>query len=152
MQPEKCMSRKVVLLRICYWLGAILDARAAVLLTLLRYRDMPAGISAHQSTHAFGMAALWAGGDASALMWGWTVLLIWADRKPVERRGVLLLTAVPVIPAILLNMLHQWAGGFVPFAQIAPWFLFLIGLMSLFAFSYFYASAAKEGQPVLAAR
>jgi hypothetical protein len=148
MRPEKVMNRKVVLLRICYWLGAILDARAAILLTLLRYRDLPAGIGAHQSAHAFGMQALWGAGDAYSLMWGWTVLLLWADRKPMERRGVLLLTAVPVIPAIFLNMLQLWTGGFVAFGHIAPWFLFLIGLMSLFAFAYFYASPSKQAEPV----
>jgi hypothetical protein len=152
MRPEKVMNRKVVLLRICYWLGAILDARAAILLTLLRYRDLPAGIWTHQSAHAFAMQALRGAGDAYSLMWGWTVLLLWADRKPVERRGVLLLTAVPVIPAIFLNMLQQWTGGFVPFGQIAPWFLFLIGLMSLFAFAYFYATPSKEAQPLPATR
>jgi hypothetical protein len=32
-----------------------------------------------------------------ALMWGWTALLIWGDRKPVERKMLLLLTAMPVV-------------------------------------------------------
>lgn len=34
---------------------------------------------------------------AAALMAGWTVLLLWADRKPIERRGVLLVTICPVL-------------------------------------------------------
>ena len=33
-------------------------------------------------------------------MTGWTFLLLWAFLKPVERRGVLLLTACPVIVGI----------------------------------------------------
>ncbi len=33
----------------------------------------------------------------AALMLGWMFLLLWADRKPVERRGVLLLTVFPVM-------------------------------------------------------
>lgn len=143
---EKALNRKVALLRICYWLGAILDARAAILLTLLRYRDVPAGILAQQSTHAFGMMAIRGAGDAYALMWGWTALLLWADRKPVERRGVLLLTAAPVILMIALNMTQQWIGGFAALSRISFWLFFVIGLAMLFVFSYFYASPLAQGQ------
>lgn len=135
------MKKKVVLLRFCYWLGAILDCRAAILLTLLRYRDLPAGMAARQSSHAFGMAALWGAGDATALMWGWTALLLWADRKPVERRGILLLTTVPVVLLLLAQMAQQWLGGLVEFRQIAFWSFLLIGLGSLFVFSALWVSA-----------
>jgi hypothetical protein len=134
------MNKKVILLRFCYWLGAILDARAAIILTVLRYRDVPAGIWAQQSTHAFGMMAIRGAGDASALMWGWTVLLLWADRKPVERRGVLLLTAAPVIFMIALNMSQQWIAGLAEFNQISFWLFFVLGLAALFVFSFVYAS------------
>jgi hypothetical protein len=36
----------------------------------------------------------WAEIIGALLMLWWTVLLIWADRKPIERRGVVLITAV----------------------------------------------------------
>ena len=39
-------------------------------------------------------------GVGGSLMTGWTFLLLWAFLKPVERRGVLLLTACPVIVGI----------------------------------------------------
>jgi hypothetical protein len=145
MQPEKAMKKGVILLRFCYWFGAILDARAAFNLTLLRYRELPAEMLAQQSSHGFGLQALWGAGDACALMWGWTALLIWADRKPLERRGVLFLTAVPVILLIVGQQSHLWLGGFDQFAQISFWFFFLIGLGALFAFAYFYTS--HEGVP-----
>ncbi len=32
-----------------------------------------------------------------SLMVGWTVLLFWVDRKPVARKGVLLITFYPVV-------------------------------------------------------
>jgi hypothetical protein len=137
------MNKNVVLLRFCFWLGAILDARAAFNLTLLRYRELPAGILAQQSSLAFGIKALWSSGDACALMWGWTALLIWADRKPAERRAVLLLTVIPVIALLMAQQLHLWLGGFVEFSQISFWFFFLIGLAALFVFSYFYASSTN---------
>jgi len=36
-------------------------------------------------------------GLAGSLMLGWTLLLVWADRKLVERRGVLMITNVVVL-------------------------------------------------------
>jgi hypothetical protein len=135
------MDKKVMLLRFCYWLGAILDARAAILNTLLRFHDLPAGMAAHQLPHEFGLQALRGAGDATALMWGWTALLIWADRRPVERRGVILLTWAPVILLLQIHMVQAWMAGFVEFGQIAFWFFFLIGLGILFGFSALYASS-----------
>jgi hypothetical protein len=138
------MNKKVMLLRFCYWLGAILDCRAAFLLTLLRFHKLPAGMAARQLPHEFGIMALWGAGDANALMWGWTALLLWADHKPVERRGVLLLTSAPVILLLLVQMMQTWMAGFLEFRQIAFWFFFLIGLGSLFAFSSWYASPNRK--------
>jgi hypothetical protein len=134
------MKKGVILLRFCYWLGAILDGRAAYNLTLIRFRELPAGILAQQSSHAFGLKALWATGDAYALMWGWTALLLWADRKPVERRGVLLLTTAPVILLLMVQRVQLLLGGWVKFSQNSFWFFFLIALGALFAFAWFYAS------------
>jgi phosphatidylserine synthase len=37
------------------------------------------------------------------LMVGWTVLLIWAAFEPTTRRGVLLITVVPVIAGLMLH-------------------------------------------------
>jgi hypothetical protein len=44
-------------------------------------------------------------GVGGSLMTGWTFLLLWAFLKPVERRGVLLLTACPVIVGIFTTAL-----------------------------------------------
>ena len=137
------MKREVLLLRFCYWLGAILDGRAAINLTLLRFRELPAGILAQQAYHAFGLQALWSSGDAYALMWGWTALLIWADRKPVERRGVLLLTVAPVILLLMVQRLQLWLSGL---SELGFWFYFLIALGALFAFACFYASRETRRQ------
>ena len=41
-------------------------------------------------------------GVGASLMMGWTLLLVWASRSPVERRGVLLLTACPVLAGLMV--------------------------------------------------
>ena len=49
-------------------------------------------------------------GMAGSLMTGWTILLLWAVRKPLERRVVILLTAFPVVFGLstisLIEILH----------------------------------------------
>lgn len=46
-------------------------------------------------------------GVGASLMLGWTVLLIWADRKPIERKDVLVITSIPVIVGItFMNILY----------------------------------------------
>ena len=48
--------------------------------------------------NGFGQSRLrYVAGLCAALMAGWTVLLVWADRDPIARRGVLLLTVCPVV-------------------------------------------------------
>ena len=41
------------------------------------------------------------------MVFAWTCLLIWADRKPAERKGVLLLTIFPVLVGILTTRLYK---------------------------------------------
>ena len=39
-------------------------------------------------------------GIGGSLLTGWTFLLLWAVREPIERRAVILLTAFPVVEAV----------------------------------------------------
>ena len=44
-------------------------------------------------------------------MAGWTVLLLWAVRRPIERRFVILLTAVVVAALFLLALVNVLKGN-----------------------------------------
>ena len=59
-------------------------------------------------------------GMAGSLMIGWTLLLLWAVRKPIERRVVILLTAFPVVLGMfiisLIEVLH--GNAFLIWASI----------------------------------
>jgi len=50
-------------------------------------------------------------GIGGSLMTGWTFLLIWAVRKPIERRAVILLTAFPVVFGIFIVTLIGFLEG-----------------------------------------
>ncbi len=67
-------------------------------------------------------------GVAASLMTGWTLLLAWAAAKPVERRAVMLLTAVPVIAGLTIvtaigivngHAANYWIMGKCLFLMIA---------------------------------
>ena len=93
------MDKRILLLRISYWVGAISDGLATLRMLF------PNIASGSEFRYASGLGA--------ALMLGWTFLLIWADRKPMERKGVLLLTAFPVCTGLLLAEIYAVIGGVI---------------------------------------
>ncbi len=98
------MKKKILRIRTFYWLGAILDARLGIVLLVKRYLEMPDFIR-NPDSRATLLAGLYSVGQDCGLMWGWKFLLIWADRKPLARRGVILLTVFPVVFLLLINVI-----------------------------------------------
>jgi hypothetical protein len=127
------MTSQIRWLRISYWTGAIIDALACI---PLLHSGVWAAINRVPHFHA-SVEFRYAQAFAAVFMAGWTVLLIWADRNPLERRGVLAITVFPVI--IGLNSTHYilYLGGLVaePFTAIG---IALPGALTvLFLFAYF---------------
>ena len=130
-------------LRVSYWAGAILDLLAAASMlspTLFaatnRLSDFHPTI---EYRYAMGMGA--------SLMLGWTVLLLWADRKPLERKGVLLITLVPVVVGLVANEVVGVHAGFLPLAATVPVWIAQTLIFGLFISSYLRARALPEVQP-----
>lgn len=119
------MQSKIMWLRVSYWAGAIADAIVAVR-TLI-----PEIMGETEFRYAMGVAA--------TVIIGWTCLLIWADRKPVERKGVLLLTVFPVITGLLITTVYAVATDIFPFDRMIPLWIVGVGLIVLMSFSYLNA-------------
>ena len=127
------MKQKIFWLRVSYWTGIIVDAGAAILLMFPSLASIFFNWPSYQNDIAFVTVS----GIGAALMWGWTFLLFWANQKPVERRGVLLLTVFPVLIVIILTKLIttiQFASPWLPDGILQPI------LVVLFLYSYFNAS------------
>ena len=77
---------------------------------------------------------------AAALMLGWVSLLIWADRKPVERRGVLLLTIFPVVIGLIFSGVYAVTSNLIRIDTMLPTWIMQGILVLLFGFSYLYAN------------
>ena len=82
-------------------------------------------------------------GMGASLMVGWTALLLWADRRPMERKGVLPLTVLPVIAGLAANQARGVLAGFLPLAAVLPVWALQLGLCALFLSSYRRARRAE---------
>ncbi len=92
------MEKKLIFIRFTYWYGAILD--------LLVFLDMIISVifefSVSLPNVSTDISYKYQTGTGAFLILGWTILLIWADRKPIERKGILILTAIPVVAGIMI--------------------------------------------------
>jgi hypothetical protein len=126
---------KILLLRISFWIGAIIDALAAIQLLIPSLWASSYGLTINTPNGALNLALV----TAAALMLGWTGLLVWADRKPMERKGILLLTAFPVVFGMAANNVYAAASGLTTIQSVLPFIVMQCVLSVLFVFSYFNA-------------
>ncbi len=73
----------------------------------------------------------------NTLVFAWTLLLIWADRKPLERKGVMLLTTLIVAIKMVQRLLQEALQWDV--MGVLQW-----ETLILFAFSYLNASRERK--------
>jgi hypothetical protein len=126
------MSSRALLLRICFWIGAIVDGFVGIAWLFPDFWASFTKISSHQPGIEIN-SAMWSG---AALMIGWTVLLLWADRKPIERKGILLITVFPVITGLILVNVSSILSGLMTFEATAPVLALQLILGALFIFCY----------------
>ena len=125
-------------LRISYWVGAVADAFAAIVM-------LSQAILGHQSpltTYVPEVPYRYAMGWGGSLMLGWSFLLLWADRRPLERRGVLPITNV-VIVGLLATDIAAMQAGFVSPTSMAPLLVLQVLLILLFSTSYVRAGRCQ---------
>ncbi len=129
-------SKRIKFLRISYWVGAVFDALIIIPMLLPKVASVVFGIPSFNPGNDYGYAMY----IAASLMLGWVSLLIWADRKPVERRGVLLLTIIPVVTGLIFSGVYAVTSGFIPVEGMLPTWLMQGMLVLLFGFSYLNAN------------
>ena len=120
-------------LRRSYRLGALVDALAAVGMAVPRLYGptlrFEAGFDRAGQEFSYAIRA------GAPLMAGWTVLLLWADRRPLERRGVLPITVAPVIAGLMANDAHAVRVGQLSGRSVAPVRALQLALVGLFSYS-----------------
>jgi len=129
------MENRILFLRISYWAGAILDAIAFLIMIFPSLFALNNGL---KNFHP-GVEYRYAMGMGAPLMLGWIILLLWADRKPVERKDILLITLLVVLGEVATEIFGVMIGFIAVSAMLLTWTIqFVMGV--LFVFSYWNAS------------
>lgn len=124
-------DRQASLLRIAFLAGAITDGIALVPMLVPPVATFLWGYRDHSESYRFAM------GYGASLMCGWTALLIWAHRRPVERRFVAALTVLVIWGLVLAEVVAVRAGVINVFRMAPTWFL-QAALLLLFASTYHF--------------
>ena len=100
-------KREFFLIKVAYWLGIAADALWAV---ALLFPPVFAVLTGNPDFDPDLQVRLIMGIGGS-LMTGWTLLLLWAVRQPIDRRVVILLTAFPVVFGMFIVTLIGYLNG-----------------------------------------
>ena len=117
------MKKPVLLLRLSYWTAAIADFIVAILIL------MPERVSTTEITYPMGLA--------SVAVFSWALMLIIADRKPMERKWVLIPTTLVVTLITIVRTIFSLEGTVELNLALL---LFAIALIILMTYSYYCAS------------
>jgi len=127
-------------MKIVCWIGVAVDALWVLALVWPKLFAVLTGNSAMIDNLSVRLIA----GIAASLMAGWTILLAWAAQNPVQRRGVMLFTAIPVITGLfsvsMIGNIFGQGGG-------SLWILLkTAGLFSAMLWGYFTANKMAKGE------
>jgi len=132
-------QKKMFLIKAPYWLGIGADALWAVGLFSPRVLDILTGRPDFDPDLQTRLIM----GIGGSLMTGWTFLLLWAVRKPIERRVVSLLTAFPVVFGLFIVALVGVLEG----NTFGIWILVKTSILFvLMVTSYVFADKMAKGE------
>ena len=127
------------LLIISYWIGIIGDAAATVLLFAPTIADFALQPQPFEISEAY----LFITRIAGALMLGWTVLLFWAQLKPIERADILLITLFPVVTLLAVAAVLVAKSNQISISSLLPMFVLYFVVYCTFIPSYLWAKKQR---------
>jgi len=134
------MPNQERILRIAFLAGAVTDALALAPMLAPSVAKLLWGFHDDSGAYRFAM------GYGASLMLGWTVLLIWAYRRPLERRAVAALTALVICGLVLTEVAAVLSGQLAAWRMAPTWCLQVV-LLGLFAEGFRISAAAASSSP-----
>ena len=129
-------AREERLLQIAFLAGAITDAGALLPMLFPQLANLVWGF--HNVSGDYRVAM----GYSASLMLGWTALLLWAYRRPIERRFIAPLTILVICGLILTEVVAVHSGTLEAWRMVPTWCLQAL-LLVLFAGAYHYRSVQR---------
>jgi hypothetical protein len=81
---------------------------------------------------------------AGSLMLGWAVLLFWAQKKPIGRADILLITLFPVVSILAIVAALVARSQFMPLSKLMPMFVLYGVIYATFIPSYIWAKREQR--------
>jgi hypothetical protein len=134
------MKKKENWLRLTFWIGAFVDAAAALMLTFPAINTLMTGLPPAADSPVFRNT----NATAAALMWGWTVLLIWASYQPVQRKNVMTITLVPVLSWLIGERIIGLVTQTVDPLRNFPLLILQFAIFALAVFSLWIIRDSKD--------
>ncbi len=138
---------KILLIKAVYWVGVVLDALFALDMTVISLFGVFTPLSSIYTLPeliTIGLPYQFALGIAAAMMWGWTGLLIWGVQDPLERKGVLLLTAFPVITGLMISNILAGLNNLISSSSLLLRPVIFIGLLIMLVSGYLLADKVQK--------
>ena len=126
------MWREEKVLQVAFLAGAITDALALAPMLVQPLARLLWGFEDGSGAYRFAM------GYGASLMLGWTALLVWATRAPLERRFVAALTVLVIYGLVLVEIAAVVGGHIAAWRMLPTWFL-QAGLAAMFAGGFHYS-------------
>ena len=130
------MKHGVKVLKSAYLLGALVDFVTFLLIVFPQFASAFWGFETFTEQYYFAM------GLGAPLMIGWTILLLWAYKKPVKRRFVAPLTILLIVGVVATNIMMITRGLFTV-SDMIPTFLNQSLLLVLFSYGYVFSKPKK---------
>jgi hypothetical protein len=134
------MEKKIFWLKVANWTGVIADFKFGIILMFFpKIVQFIWGIESPIE----GASLMWSK-YFGLMVFSWTFILFWANKKPMERKVIILITAWPVVSGIMGVQIYALIQGILHMNLMLSFlFTFQVFLITLFTFSYLNASLSN---------
>jgi hypothetical protein len=116
-------------LKLSFIIGAVVDGLALIPMVLPWAARMFWGFEDFTGIYYFAM------GMGATLMLAWTLLLLWAYRKPLERRYVALFTII-ILAGFAVMEISLVSLDYIPLKSVLPSLIMQAAWLALYSYSF----------------
>jgi hypothetical protein len=125
----KMKNKAVFWLKLSFLVGAITDALALIPMAVPWAAKIFWGFDDFTGIYYFAM------GMGASLMLAWTILLLWAYHKPLERRNIALFTII-IIAGFVVTETVGMIQGYIQAEKLTGSLILQAVLLGLFSYSF----------------
>ncbi len=136
------MSQKIIFIKILFYVGAAVDVLAILPLLFPEIAQSGFGLESHKVSDDY----MYVSRMAASLMLGWAFLLFWGGFKPIERKGLLLITLFPVVFGVFISSILLVKSGYVEVKYLFSLWGYYVLLIPAYIYGYISASKIERNK------